>query len=147
MVRKWIIRSLAMSLLTLCVVAWVGSWWKWIGFQYGHGDCALFILKVECGTVEVANRNLTYIAAFEWGLRPAECEAHQNVLQGCRHRVFGFASDTDTGAWHDKEFFMPFWFPTLLSALLLRVLWRKTRPKYSGKSFPVEPAATEIIKP
>ena len=33
---------------------------------------------------------------------------------------------------------VPLYFPTLLSALLLWLVWRKTRPKYNGKGFPVE---------
>jgi hypothetical protein len=35
----------------------------------------------------------------------------------------------------------PLWLPTLLSALLLWLVWRKTRPKLAGNAFPIEPTA------
>jgi hypothetical protein len=54
------------------------------------------------------------------------------------YHLLGFAWDAHAGPdrWH--YIMIPLWFPPLLSALLLWLVWRKTRPKSSGKGFPVE---------
>jgi hypothetical protein len=36
---------------------------------------------------------------------------------------------------------IPLWLPTILSAGFLGLVWRKTRPKFSGKGFPVQVGA------
>jgi hypothetical protein len=41
----------------------------------------------------------------------------------------------------------PLWFPTLLSALALWFVWRKTHSPYCKKGFPVEPAPTPPASP
>ena len=33
MIRRWLIRSLPLTLLTFCIVAWVGSYWRGFGIE------------------------------------------------------------------------------------------------------------------
>jgi hypothetical protein len=139
MFRRWLIRSLALTLLTLCVLAWVGTYWMGAGVTYrGKKEYELGVLN---GIIYGGNLG----AISPWKL-PQGVHVYR-----LRH-LAGFALGAE-----DKDFeFLKFWclinplgvevgiplyFPTLLSAILLWFAWRKTRAKPSGGAFPVEVAA------
>ena len=134
MKHRWIIRSFFVGLLLLFVGGWVGSYkysppgyrsispqWQWNCFG---GRIALCWDK----------RNF----------RPRDpAEVYRGELPFIDpkgYELLGFDlrySDWGKGL---RSFYLaiPLWFPTLLSAALLWLVWRKTRPKVKGRAFPVE---------
>jgi hypothetical protein len=138
MKRRWIIRSFFIGLLVLCVGGWVGSYW-------------------DAGEITYSGRNVWY-AAFHWGklhlmwaydparanggwdafTRPASADTDAALIAGYGgHYYLGFFLKIGP----DENYVaIPFYFPTLISAALLWLVWRKTRPKAKGRAFPVEPS-------
>ena len=142
MKKRWLIRSIFMGLLTLCVTAWVGSFcWEIEVYHYGERrvGAGIYWGRVCAFWVEVAGDDP------KWGV------------------VCIPASNLSEGRWSDKDDFfdkfnwcgfcvagpplnqatIPFWFPTLLSALLLWFVWRKTKAKPRGSPVEVAGAKTE----
>ena len=140
MIRRWFIRGLALTLLALCVVAWVGSYWRGAylmhdgrGWQQrailARGGIGLGILRVSGPFHSQWLRGTMAIEPdFGWGLDKDD--------------VFGWTGFHFVYRWADKTIVIPLWFPTLLSALLLWFVWRKTRAKQTGRAFPVQVPAT-----
>jgi hypothetical protein len=143
MFRRWLIRSLALTLLTLCAAAWVGSYFRGIkilvlsgthvwepglaggelNLVYGHHDpIASSVWEVTCWKYDSDTRSATR-ARYE----------------GATYHFLGFGWRSGTLT-NYHLLMIPLWFPTLLSALLLALVWRKTRTKIIGRGYPVEPA-------
>jgi hypothetical protein len=57
------------------------------------------------------------------------------VLEDIHRRWLGFSGRVDNDQWAVA---IPFYFPTTISAALLWLVWRKTRPAVKGRAFPVE---------
>jgi hypothetical protein len=152
MIRRWFIRGLALSLLTLCVVAWVLSHFQGVGvarFGCRHPQR----LELECGTIsyylDTSSNLLPNGADWVWLHWRADPQRMDYLYRIADIRCLGFAY-RPTPAWAQSwVVFIPFWCPTVIFSLLVWLGWRKTRPKYSGKAFPVEvpPAKTEASKP
>jgi len=144
MVRCWLIRSLALTLLTLCVVVCVGSYWRWTGIRR-VGDNKILreirntdIVDLECGRIGYSHlyppSTPFHWWEFEYGSyisNPWSGWDSTAIFHG-----IGFAFGQNGLGWFVT---IPLYFPTLLSALLLSVVWRKTKPKVMG--FPIEPTA------
>jgi hypothetical protein len=150
MVRHWIIRSLALALLTLCVVAWVHSCYFFVRLTRTAGG-QFWCLGWACGTVGIAvTHGPGYRSGgWEWNnerVNPAIREGIENDYSDSSIVFAGFAGTWKTGAINEERLLVPLWFPTLLSALLLWLVWRKTRPAYNGRGFPVEVAGKEAAK-
>jgi hypothetical protein len=62
----------------------------------------------------------------------------QKTYDATPYHLLGFAYRPRTGPNVMRYMMIPLWFPTTLAAALLCLVWPKTRPKYSGKGFPVE---------
>ena len=125
MLRRSIIRGLAIALLTLCVTAWVGSYCRIISLDHGLSPDRI-VMEINRGRF-VLDWSALFLSG-NWQVTVGETDVNpQPGLLGFFLCGVGF--------------FMPLWFPTTLSAGLLWLVWRKTRPKYTGKGFPVEPAA------
>ena len=149
MVRRWFIRGLALTLLALCVVAWVGSYWQhvWTTYVVRLHDPTFQVL---CGSFVCGMSNDPVFASgvWVWSHRPAKREDFLRAYQKTTHHFAGFVVDWPHLEPADHQFHpfwllvIPLWAPTLLSALLLWFLWRKTKPKDVGRAFPVEIAAT-----
>jgi hypothetical protein len=150
MKKRWIIRGIFIGLLTLCVVAWVGSYRGVVGVKYGAGTSHYYHLIVEFGWIRLLHTTTIYPApAWQWYLVSANRRAVQEVYESVPHRFMGFGfmwvRSGGPGGW---DVFIPMYFPTLVSALLLWFVWRKTRAMPVGGGFPVESAvATENSEP
>jgi hypothetical protein len=137
MVRRWIIRSLALLLLTLCVGAWVGSYWRGIDIRRCWKD--VDIVGLDYGRISYAH---FYIIPSDPGWHFVLQSSNSNVWEVWDSTPglhgLGFCHFTT-----DRMYAVtiPLWFPTLLSAALLWLVWRKTKPRTMGQGFPVEPTA------
>ena len=138
MMRRSIIRGTCVLLLALCITAWVGSYWRALGFA--HQGNKMYSLNIDCGRVLVGSWNLDASPpVWNASFYPPKGWTEWDATMGNRFLGFTFNGPTAT---YDTRFSVtiPLWFITAFSILLLRFIWRKTRPLYSGKAFPVEPA-------
>ncbi len=131
MIWRWIIRGLGIALLTLCMTAWVGSYWRdgYVGYRGTKSNQDIMLMG---GRICFGREKSAPMAVTGW-----YCGSNRRPERWM---------DWDNRFEYQKEarysaIYVPLWFPTLLSAGCLWLVWRKTRPKYSGKDFPVEPAA------
>jgi hypothetical protein len=142
MVGRRIIRGLGIALLTLCVAAWVGSYF---GFSYVR-----YVSNTRCWWSSLDGGGLDLIYEYhgtdgprgwlaEYGPYPATwLSAKQQRHDSIAYHLLGFAWQPRTGPDGWQYMLIPLWFPTTLAAGFLWLAWRKTRPKYNGKGFPVE---------
>ena len=149
MKKRWVIRGFFISLLTLCVFAWMGSYWQECDLGYvGHSWCVWLV--TDRGVVSVS---------VEYGHQepPKWFFLHyDHPLPGFLQIVDGpWGAGYQTSAYHFMGFaytsfrptsnlwavWVPFWFPTFLSAL---TLWRVWQPK-RGRPLapPADTAAAE----
>ncbi len=152
MMRRWLIRALALALLTLCVGAWVGSYWRLFEVDYSSGKVSRNLI-ILCGRIRFA-RQLSaregWTCDSEWVWRSDTLKEDDSMRQEyplTQYHWAGLALWTGMVGPPDGKgclVHIPLWFPTLLSALLLWLVWRKTRPKYNGRGFPVEAAGKEV---
>ncbi len=135
MLRRWIIRNCFIALCVVCVATWVGSYWRFFELGY-HGDIEYSggIQSGRLGGWRVIIGPPPYHAWLWSSSRPAPW---QDDADSTKFHLLGFAVYY-VPSWY-TTITIPLWFPTLLSAVLLWFVWRKTRPKLVGKAFPVEP--------
>jgi hypothetical protein len=146
MVRRWLIRGLALALLTLCVVVWVGSYFASLSMSLGPRGWRIdpWIDSGSAGCEDMYNPRYGTIEPY-WKIRPPDFMSIEQDYSDATHHVAGFAYHRfSTGL---RRIIFPIWFPTLLSALLLWLVWRKTRPACNGRGFPVEVAGKEAATP
>jgi len=98
-------------------------------------------MDVECdrGVLFVVASNYDALIPSRW---------HINAISGNEKRLkpscsvhfvgFGVEAVRFIGEFIETRIGIPFWFPTTISAALLRLVWRKTRPPAKGRAFPVE---------
>jgi hypothetical protein len=122
------IRVVGLALLMLCIVAWMGSFWKAFYINCWHGDVILSIIKVNRGRIGISWLDWTWIDwSWNWGMgfgRPDEWGTSGFI--GFSILKYGII---------EHGIVVPIWFPTILFALLLWFLWRKSRARPRG--FPV----------
>jgi hypothetical protein len=153
MIWRCIIRGMGIALLTLCVTAWVGSYIGYFSVCYGRkphywsaspagGSLSLGDFYGGRGPGGFNGWYATYYGRYDAQARLRD----QRFYDATPYHLLGFA-------WQprilpdDLQFVMiPLWFPTLLSALVLWLVWCKTRSKDSGKGFPVEVTKAEARK-
>ncbi|HEY4329361.1 MAG TPA: hypothetical protein VGN88_06475 [Phycisphaerae bacterium] len=147
---------MVLTLFMLCVVAWVGSFWREPALYYRGRANAL----VVAGVVDsIVFRMASYEdQARNTGVFPqllaADAKRTQEDYQATPHHLLGFAyEDLSPGPHllspHSREVavWVPFWFPSVLLAVLLWQVWRKTGHKYHGKGFPMELPPPAPLKP
>jgi len=141
MTRRWLIRSIFMLPILLCMVGW--------GWSESHGVAVVYVHRrlhfVECGTGS-GRIWLFWVQADALRSPPGELSyrswrgpvAHP-VLPG-EMAWLGFRfSHIEVVSYRERTVAVPYWFPLLLSALLLLLAWRTTRPHPGGaQGFPVE---------
>ena len=144
MKKRWLIRGLALLLLTLCVGAWVGSYWRAALAVHLERDTPSVLVVADDGWIYCARKRVGYSGAPRWEMvffSTQDAAPFGDQGAQTQYRFAGFSINTAAGCW---EMIVPFYFPTFLSALLLWFVWRKTRAKAIGRAFPVEVAvATE----
>jgi len=141
MFRRRLIRSLALTLLTLCVVACVGSYWRRVGvfLHFGDLDNELFIHRGDFVFYQSSPISPLFTRIRHW-----EVYADDFNFWGYRNMpptLLGFCAFLSEN-YNGFYVIVPLWFPTLLSAFLLWLVWRKTKPKTTRNAFPVEAAST-----
>jgi hypothetical protein len=149
MARHSIIRGLMLAMVLLCVAAWVGSYARMFGVTYQDRWLRSdpITLRVFGGYIEYSHMPLMIFqgqvprsSSWQWVFQTVDITKFQRYLRSFRFHFAGFAFVlNDRG----HSLAIPFYFPTILSALLLLFVWRKTKPTYNGKGFPVEPAKAE----
>ena len=139
--KRRIILSFFIGLLLLFVGEWVGSYkcWLEIDFQYSNQwNVGCFRGKVNLLWIDKLSfihslyKQGVYVHA---GPAPAliDGEAYSSYYGAFHYMGFSIMNEDAV-----KYFAVPFWFPTTLSAALLLLVWRKTRPMGKGRAFPVE---------
>jgi hypothetical protein len=149
MLRRWIIRSLAVALLTLCAAAWAGSYSERIDVVWGS-QTAFWKASLERAEFRFVYYRLGFTPGWElghWRYDAAQDAMMRSGYERTPYHALGFAWQWDPAAELQLLVMIPLWFPTLLSAGCLWLVWRKTRPKYSGKGFPVEVGEKAAKKP
>ena len=134
MPRRWIIRSLFMLPILLCMAGW--GWaatHDWTGW-YEHMDSRRIILIQSFSNWKVFNLQVKYIygeySVFSSGMGRS-LDADTFFGFAIQH-YFYMASET-------YGVTIPCWFPTVFSSLVFLFVWRKSRPKVNPKTaFPVE---------
>lgn len=157
MIRRWLIRSPFIALAVICVVVWVTSYWR--AGDVGRYGLSAYRAGYNHGRVFLDRLSLhndgKFFMDYGYYSPPSSSRVHLTVLdsegdwQGvdrrARYAAFGFSVVHD--AVKDVYDFwivtIPLWFLSLLATLLLMLVWRKTRPKYTGTGFPVEPTAAK----
>jgi hypothetical protein len=163
MFRRWIIRTLFIGLLLVCMVGWGGSYryhcdlihhgrnswnvllnWGKVNLLWdGSGD-DLYEHAGWTAAVGPADSSVTYLLFphFEtetWVPNPASEEAPIGDVVLLNHSeihaLLGFILVTGP---KNVSLSIPCYFLTSLSTALLWFAWRRTRPKEKGRAFPVE---------
>jgi hypothetical protein len=150
MVRRWIIRGLALALLTLCVTAWIGSYFE-IETVFYESKTEIWWASVAGGELELTHQHhgpggsrklMVPHAPYDTIARDGTRNAYRNTP----YHLLGFAWQPRTAPNPVQGVMIPLWFPTTLAAGFLWLIWRKTRPQYTGQGFPVEVATPEARK-
>ncbi len=143
--RRWLFRGMCLALLALCATVWVGSYWRW-GEWVASDDRHLKVLHVGAGSTYAfgGEEHRPYAGAWRGGpTGQKDAEYAAALFGGMKYSVLGFAVDGDASVGgFDHRWFagMPLWFPTAVSALLLGLVWRKTRWHQSERGFKVAAA-------
>ena len=137
--RRWIIRSLFLGLLLLCVGGWGGSCTDHaplIGYAHMDRPNVQYMAIMDRGTLYLCRSR--YCMAYPEGLF---CQwAPWRPSSDSPVHFLGF-SDQNDGFFHWSG--IPFWFLTTLSGSALFFIWRHTGQRNLGGAFPVEMKAKE----
>lgn len=144
MFRRWLIRGLALALLMLGLVAWVGSYARAIVI---HDVGRTWIrMSVSAGRMGFRQGDTAIALSPGWhaDVFRSDIDRWMDFDTMAQHHAFGFATYRNTTyKTIDRAMTVPIWFPTLLSALLLWLLWRRTKPIPKAQGFPIEPTAKQ----
>jgi hypothetical protein len=147
MVRRWIIRSFFIGLCVVCVGVWVGSYFQEAWLEHiGPTGNALF--RIFPGSLDFDCLRSSHFSGdqWDWNHGPSRMTFFQWYYHSMDHHFLGFAYQRQVDPRRYRAVFVPLWFATALSGLLLWFAWRKTRPKVQGNAFPVEPAGAKAIQ-
>lgn len=140
--RRWLYRGLALTLLTVCVVAWVGSYWQAYLIRYFERPTYISA-NLAVGRLDiqrfVVSPDQDLVVPGRWLFDERVPNRHD--WRAWNYRGLGFSYQEPLPPLSGWELTIPFWFPTLLSGLGLLLSWRKTKPKQIGRAFPIEPTA------
>ena len=137
MLRRWIIRSFFVVPILLCLCAWGWSRSHRVYIAYCHHD--RFVACVSLwGTVDV-----------RWGTITGQSDGWvcQTTPEAYVHfwpvdfvdTFFGFSYLLESTTPSTLTLLQaPWWFLIIVFSAILYVVWRKTRPRGTGREFPVE---------
>ena len=136
MLRRWVIRLLCLFMCVVSVGAWVGSYFKQADVTHYGWWSQAHLVAINCGSIHLFVRNvLIYETPWRWRAEPAR---YGPADRACEYHFVGFGYNHDFVIGENWDVFVPLYFPTSLSALLLLFAWRRTRLKPVGTAFPVE---------
>ena len=148
MLRRWIIRSLTLTLVLGVLTAWVASYWVTaILVHYvpmgGGGIGQNGFLAISTGQICFLREGPLLSADWQAGLT-SNTDTHwwvpeflDSYFTYSKFRFLGFYFNNGKAQFVS----IPLWFTTILAAGLLWLVWRKTKPKPNGHAFPIEPTA------
>jgi hypothetical protein len=132
---------MAMGLVMLCVAAWVGSYFYSPALYFFTGSHEV-TLEPGGGSMSFCLSDNGWPVDIQLHMQPYSSQLWQDWNAQAEYHCGGFAYFPYTKLRSSWEIHIPFYFTTLLSAMLLWLIWRKTRAKYNGKGFPVEVAGS-----
>jgi len=133
MIPRWTIRSLFIVLLVLSIGGWVWSYTlrlPILGYGSSHLD-RLWVVVPQHGALKASWG--MYCGAYPEGLFLMWEPDFRFGDIGPHFLGFGFVDGEAYFNWLG----IPFWFPTILFALALLFVWRKTGTRGPGGAFPV----------
>lgn len=138
MKKRWLIRSLFIGLVVLCVVAWVGSLWR--SLDIDHSGKTWDEMSVADGRICIQEivPDFPIMQGWHTTFRSTHWNIWKSEDANSQYHLAGFSLHQSVKIWAVT---IPLWFPTLLSVGMLWLLWRKTKAKPIGHAFPIEPAA------
>jgi hypothetical protein len=139
--RRWMIRIIFMLLIPLCLVGWVWSTACFSTIQYSRGSHCLLIYT-ESGVSRVILGLYGDTAPDGW-MCSTSASRSQNWfprnIGGGFYDVLGIGVGQGIdAAGHWFGLAVPYWLMLLVSLVIQRFVWRKTRPSRDGHAFPVE---------
>ena len=139
LMKRCIIRSFFIGLLLLCVGGWVTSFWRAV--------VVVRISSTDDRIMECNSGRIAFIFTHAKNTRFPASDQRCVLVTGPAGKLGEFVGRKFLGfVWLNESQdevditsgMIPFWFPTLLSAVLLWLVWRWTRPKLKGLAFPIE---------
>ena len=140
MKRRWIIRSIFMLPILLCIVGWEWSATHSFGMLYSHYDY-FFCCNTYWGCVSATYQRFDLTSqpgAWDFAINSTD---HHFLWASANftHQFLGFAYKVEP---HLYTLVAPYWFLILVFSGVLWIVWRRTRPKPKGGAFPVEVKAS-----
>ncbi|MCL2639256.1 MAG: hypothetical protein FWD53_00270 [Phycisphaerales bacterium] len=156
MKRRWLIRAIFITLLTLSLTGWVFSALYFCTASLWRGHREIKVMTAQGGVCFHSIRYNGSVTGNHWNYfccyYPTQFWPAYSVKRnsGWGFYFFGFGySHSDRLSYKVMAFnqtvTLPFWFFILLSAAGLWFVWRKTRPKLDPRTaFPVEVNPTPL---
>jgi hypothetical protein len=139
---RWIIRGFCLYLCALCVTAWGGSYWCGVGVQSAGMNWVRFAMARGRAVLCHEGSEFPPLTGWEFESFPPMFKDETDMDRQANFLFLGFSYARPPGY---RWVTVPLWFPTLLSGMLLWLVWRQTRRRHDGPGFPVE-AATKCAK-
>jgi hypothetical protein len=143
MTRRRILRALFILPVLLCLALWFASAMRsfYIHYSANHHMTTLFLCQGVIGTEHFRDIQVPpSYSGWQFESDPPGTIRFFPRDDSAYNYHLGFAWDRKVAGIGGT---VPAWFPTLLSAAVLCLVWRKTRPKIIGQGFPVEPDGKE----
>jgi hypothetical protein len=140
MSRRWLIRIPCLLPLVLIVGLWVTSHFGGIQICGGFWSRQFLFMSAEgLGCLDVERQGTSTSNSIDFIFIP-QLTALNWYWKGTTPHFWGGRFWTYSDGF-GSAFLFRFWLPTLPMVALNWFVWRKTRPKYNGKGFPIEPTA------
>jgi len=141
MTRRWFIISFFV-LLVLCTAAWIAGFFRILQIRY-VGPAYVRTITLDQGALiyscdSVMLMDVKFTPGWSNENRPCDPESFIDWYKHTKHHFIGFAYTPRPFS----DIWIPVWFPSLLSVLLLYLTWRKAAP--TGRGFPIEVAASQM---
>jgi len=131
---RWFIRSFAITLLTLCLGVWAWSYFQYFAIDYGSNNQS-YGVETYMGGVGFRSyfQSIPPMDPPSWRFAYGRDACSLSDFSAAK-RFMGFTyfetpDDDMVGGPMYSGVGIPFWFLSLLSAGLLWLVWRQTRPK------------------
>jgi len=149
MIRRWLIRALSLTLLIFCAATWLASYWRILETTCRSPN-RYSGMGIDSGFLYVTSYEAGFLPGYTWIWKYESATSLSRILavyRGFSYRFLGFAYFPFPKPSHGITLWIPLYFPTLLATLLLWLVWRKTRPTYTGNAFPIQPATAAPGEP